>query len=155
MPVAKCPDSCKLKLDTLEGKIDGHHLTLYDKDGRGGLTAGYESLKSCMGKFITRKGGIVTTLAILTILAVLGVYGLTAWGIEKDRRVTNTLEIQDGKFEHDSNVEMLKSTDKRLTNIETNVETIRFNQEKLMMKQIEPEAMMKMIEKAVKRGNEP
>lgn len=135
-----CPTDCKVKLKTIEKEIDGHSLTLYDKDGRGGLTAGYESLKNCMGKFITRKGGIATTLTILTILAVFGVYGLTAWGTEKDKRSGNTTNI--------------KVIETRLETIEITVNEIKENQERLIRDQIKPHVLMEMIKQAVKEGNE-
>lgn len=136
-----CPTDCKVQLKTIEKKIEGHSLTLYDKDGRGGLTAGYESLKNCMGKFITRKGGIATTLAILTMLTVLGVYGLTAWSGEKEKRSGNTSNI--------------KVTESRLETIEITVNDIHDTQKQLIRDRIKPDQLMEMIKAAVKEGNEP
>lgn len=140
----ECPKDCQEKLGNLKEKQNGLAKTLYSNDGRGGMVKDVETLKNCSVKYITRKGAIGTTLAVLVLISGLVIYGMGSAKEEHDKRQANSTQIEVIQTE--------------LTSIKITVDKVLENQEALLedhrKKIIDPVKLREMIKAAVKEGNE-
>ena len=129
--------------------VDGHGRTLYGDDGMGGAVSEIKEQKACLGKKISRKGAIITVLAIISMLmgsgAIFGVYGLEALKKDRDAIADNTNNI--GKIQIE-----LEAIKEAVVDNQVSLEEIQDNMEKHMIQQ---DVLKKLIEDAVKAGNAP
>ncbi len=128
----ECPNSdCK-------DRVQGHHTTLFGKDGMSGVVA-------CIGKKLSRNTALVVLLAALSSVGGVTVYGLDA--AKKDR---------EGVIE---NKQDIKDVDAKLVYLEVMVEENHNNLEeiKTQIQQIHmtPVELKRLIKDAVEEGNNP
>jgi hypothetical protein len=133
----------------------GHDVTLHGKDHMSGAIGEIKDQKSCLGKKISRKGAIWTAIMIIGMLltsgAIFGVYGLEALKKDRDTVAENTNNI--GKIQVELKVikEAVENNQMSLDEIQVKQDEIQVQMEKHM---IEPAVLKKLIEDAVKKGNE-
>lgn len=138
-----CPNSDCQKV------VNGHDVTLHGEDHMSGAIGEIKEQKACLGKKVSRKGAIITAIAIISMLlssgAIFGVYGLEALKKDRDAVAENTNNI--GKIQIE-----LEAIKEAVVENQVSLEEIQDDMEKHM---IEPAALRKLIEDAVKKGNEP
>ena len=127
----ECPNSdCK-------DRVQGHHTTLFGKDGMSGVVA-------CIGKKLSRNTALMILLALLGSAGGVTVYGLDA--AKKDREAVT------------ENKQNIRDVDAKLGYLEVMVEENHNNLEDIknqIEKTLTPEEFKKLIKEAVKEGNNP
>ena len=126
----ECPNSdCK-------ERQDGHHTTLFGKDGMSGLV-------SCMGKKLSRNTALVVILALVGSASGVTVYGLDS--LKQDRAVVAENKQEIGNMK--ANLEWIKVT------VEENHQNLNDIKKQIDEIQMTPGQLKKLITDAVKKGN--
>ncbi len=115
---------------------DGHHTTLFGKDGMSGLVA-------CVGKKLSRNTALIVILAILGSAGGVTVYGLES--LKQDRVVVaeNKQQISNMKANLEWIKVMVEANHQNLKDIKKQIEEI----------QMTPDQLKELITDAVKEGN--
>ncbi len=128
--IMDCPNpDCK-------DRVQGHHTTLFGKDGMSGLV-------SCVGKKLSRNTAIVIAVAIIGSASGVTVYGLDA--AKKDRAAVTENKSNIGKIQVE-----LEAIKEAVVENQVSLEEIQNDMEKHM---IDPNTLKELITDAVKEGN--
>lgn len=115
---------------------DGHHVTLFGKDGMSGIVA-------CVGKKLSRNTALVVLLALLSSVGGVTVYGLDAAKDDRAAVIENEKQISNNKANLDWIKVTVEENHNTLNDIKTQIEEIHMT----------PIELKNLIRDAVKEGN--
>ena len=158
-----CPQSCQDKHSRTTLAIKELKLTAYGSEGRGGLVVDVEHNKGCIKaldknkastddikevgaeveKKLSRKGFVITTIAVLAIVVTFVLYGMETSAERRDCIAENKTAIAEVKKDTDGCM-------KRLDKIEDIVADINKNISDIKLKMVDPKKLLDDIRKIVK-----